>query len=140
MDKRLEKEMRGVYGWKVQDGKAYPPKVEFPDAVKLRIAYFLDYVESGLSFAGALTSILAYNEEDCRKEFELGGVWLPVSDDFRKWQDESFLYRNTREQQVCLAMIYGAGMDGADKLLESYYEESDDEDDVKSEHSGDESL
>lgn len=97
---------KSIYGWSVKDGKCVPPKIIFPKPVVERIEYFAEEMESGLTFQGALEFIFAGDEKRCKEECEQFMNWLPISDGFREWLDDDFLY-SFKEAQVMLALIYG---------------------------------
>lgn len=97
---------KSIYGWSVKDGKCVSPKIIFPKPVVERIEYFAEEMENGLTFQGALEFIFAGDEKKCKEECEQFMDWLPVSDSFREWRDDDFLY-SFKEAQVMLALIYG---------------------------------
>ena len=88
---KFEKSMTTIYEFKYDEKtkKISPPERDIPDFVEERIKYFADYVEDGLSFLGCLSSILALDVENDKKEFEIGGVWLPPTEEFIRWRDET---------------------------------------------------
>jgi len=72
-------------------------------------------MDEGLTFYGGYTAVLAYEEDQAREDFEFGGTWLPVSDEFKAWRDDGFA-GSFKEMQIALALIY------------AYEEEEDNED------------
>lgn len=105
MDELIEAN-KAVYGFEIVDGKIEVPKYDLPEAVKERIEYFAKQSEDGLSFYGCLSSILAYNEDECKEQYQLGATeeWLPVSDEFRNWIDRM---GTPGEMLVVVKMLYG---------------------------------
>lgn len=110
VDRKYKEALDSVWGWKIDGDKIMPPQFRLPSAVIERIDWFDDQITDGLTFLGALELILAYDEERAKADCELGGNWLPVSDEFKKWRDQD-LYGSFREQQIALALMYGAGME-----------------------------
>ena len=108
----LGKQVNSVYGWKSVDGKVVPPQFKLPAAVIERVNFFGEQMEDGLTLLGALNLIFAYDEERSKADCELGGEWLQVSDEFKKWRGNHF--NEFKEHQVALALIFGIGL-GADK-------------------------
>lgn len=102
----IEKSIQNVYGWTVYDGEAKPPEMIMPQCAKDRIAHFWEFQEYGLSFLGCLKFILADDEEECEKEFELGigDDWLPPSDEFKLWRNRLLIMR---ELEVAAYLLYG---------------------------------
>mgnify|MGYP004700601219 CR=1 FL=1 len=106
---QLNNEFGAIYGWRVsEDGKrCVPPKQIFPPAVVERLRWIQTYVDiGGLNFAGAYNSVLAFHEVEDQREFEFGGTWMPVSDEFKEWRDHPF-YGRARQMQIALALLYG---------------------------------
>ena len=46
------------------------------------------------------------DEAQYKKDCEIGGTWLPASNEFKKWRDQDY-YQSLRESIVALALIYG---------------------------------
>ena len=87
----VSEQIRGVYGWSVEDGKIQPPKYDFPPEMEERIQYFQDEMENGLSLYGALRFILAKNDdEEAIKECQFGCAWLPQTEQTQEFLDNSF--------------------------------------------------
>ncbi|MEE8823719.1 hypothetical protein LASUN_13240 [Lentilactobacillus sunkii] len=107
----FKKAISSIYHWSIEGDKVKPPQIGFPPAVKARIAFFASQMEGGLLFSGALELILAYDEQQAKQKCEMGGEWLPVSDEFRKWRDQPDFAQVFREEQIALALMYGAGME-----------------------------
>lgn len=92
-----------IWGMKV----AWHP--DFPTAVVERVEYFIDEMDDGLSFTGALESVLAYHEHDQKELYEQGGSeWLPVSQEFKNWRDDNPSLYGLKEMAIALSLIYGA--------------------------------
>lgn len=106
MNEKMEYWMSQVYKWQIKGDKVQPPKMDLPKCVIERIKFFQDQIDDGLTFYGALTAILAVNEEQAKHDIEMGGKWLPVSDEFRKWMHSDF-YVNTRQMIIAQVLIYG---------------------------------
>lgn len=95
----------GIYGWKTKGDKCVPPSNEFPECVLERLRWIYPWIdEAGLSFFGALQSILAYDEKYAKEQFEIGGgKFFPLIDEFKKWRDETPLCG----QLIAIALTYG---------------------------------
>lgn len=104
----IDREYHAVYGWSVNEkGQCVPPTPIYPKAVRDRVKWATWYMnEAGLTYAGAFDAVMANNEERDRYNFEFGGEWLPVSDEFRAWRDEPFM-GSIRAMQIALALLYG---------------------------------
>lgn len=107
MTEHADKLLKGVYGFKVENGKVTPPKYEFPQAMKDRIIHFQQEFENGLTLMGALEAIFAYDEEAARKEFETWSAldWLPMDPEAKAWIDESMSFG---QWVVATAIMYNA--------------------------------
>lgn len=105
----FEAAMKNIYGWTIEKGKVVPPKMDFPSCVKERIKWALPEAKNGLTFIGTMQSIFAYDEEKAKRDWEMGAAveWLPVSDDFIKWRDQTPL----AELQTAVELIYGSEED-----------------------------
>lgn len=77
-----------------------------PNFVRQRADFFAKQMADGLSYFGALEATMAYEEAESKKEIEMGGSWLPVSDEFKNWRD-GFLGYGMKQMIVALYMIYG---------------------------------
>lgn len=101
----MKKTMNNIFGWSIQDEKVVPPNFDFPDCVWERIDFFASQYEDGLTFEGALRFVLAYNEQECIDNYDVGGCddWLPVTQEFKEWRDS---YRD-RSMELAVALIYG---------------------------------
>lgn len=98
---------KGVFGWSVSDdGKCVPPAQHFPECVIERLKWVERWAEDGLTFQGAFDAVLANNEDQIAKEFELGGEWLPTTQKFRDWRDKPGI-SGTRQMQIAVALMYG---------------------------------
>lgn len=78
-----------IYHWTAKNGKPIVPDMKLPAAVIERIQHFTEFIEDGLTFQGVMHSILAYDEEEAKREFcfgMLGENWLPVSEEFKEWR------------------------------------------------------
>lgn len=104
----LNNEIRKIYGNDPRN-----TKIQLPKCVTERLDWVSECIEEGLTFYGGFMAVLAYEEDQAREDFELGGTWLPVSDEFKAWRDEGYTWR-LKEMQIALALIYA-------------YEEVDDE-------------
>ncbi|QEU46193.1 hypothetical protein [Schleiferilactobacillus harbinensis] len=96
--------------WQWTDGKT--PHQQLPAFVHERINWVVPYMEEGLSYAWALQFVLGYNEPVRKKEFEYGGEWLPVSEEFEQWRGGPL--RSIREMQIAVELIYGERQEAAD--------------------------
>lgn len=105
----FEEAMKNIYGWTIEKGKVVPPKMDLPSCIKERIKWALPEGENGLTFVGTMQSILAYDEEKAKRDWNMGAAvkWLPVSDDFIKWRDQTPL----AELQIAVELIYGSEED-----------------------------
>lgn len=105
MEKMIEAH-KAVFGFEIVDGKVAPPKYDLPKCMKERIAYIGSESENGMSFLGCINCIFAYDEEESKKDFQLGASkeWLPVSQEVRKWIDET---GTPGEMLVALELLYG---------------------------------
>lgn len=101
----FKNKFNNIFGWKVKEGKAFPPDFEFPDCVWERIDFFAAEYENGLTFEGALRFTLAYDEKECKKDWSCGGAsdWLPVTEDFKNWRDSIM----DKSMELAVALIYG---------------------------------
>ncbi|EOH94816.1 hypothetical protein [Enterococcus pallens] len=95
-----------VHGFEIIDGKIQPPKYDLPDFINERVEYFGKYSEEGMSFYGCLSAILAYDEEECKKQFQLGasGDWMPISAEVREWFDHM---GTPGEMLITVKLLYG---------------------------------
>lgn len=110
MNEKMKYWMSQVYKWQIKGDKVQPPKMDLPKCVIERIEFFQDQIDDGLTYYGALTAVLAINEEQTKHDIELGGEWLPVSDEFRKWlhgEGIDQIYSDYREMMIAVALIYG---------------------------------
>ena len=110
MDQILEA-YKGVYHFQIKDGEVCPPKYKLPKKVKERCDYFAEDMEHGLTFLGALTFILAYSEENCKKDYALALTkeWLPLNQEVEEWFRK---FRGVGEMLVAVYLIYGLEEDG----------------------------
>lgn len=110
MDQILEA-YKGVYHFQIKDGEVCPPKYKLPKKVKERCDYFAEDMEHRLSFLGALTFILAYSEENCKKDYALALTkeWLPLNQEVEEWFRK---FRGVGEMLVAVYLIYGLEEDG----------------------------
>ena len=108
MDELNNKEIIKVYG---NDHRK--TKIKLPKCVTNRLDWVREYMDEGLTFYGGYTAVLAYEEDQAREDFEFGGTWLPVSDEFKAWRDEGF-DRSFKEMQIALALIYAYEVDDED--------------------------
>ena len=103
----LTEEYQGIYGWSVaDDGRCKPPKQHFPEAIRDRIKWAMENVDNGLTYEGALEAVLATDEERAKADFELGGEWLPLTDEARSWLKHP-IFGRVRQMQIALALLYG---------------------------------
>lgn len=102
----LIKAHNAVFGFEIVDGKIEPPKYDLPNAVKERIEYFGKQSEDGLSFFGCLSAILAYDEEECEKQYKLGATenWLPLTAEVKNWFNKM---GTPGEMLVVVKLLYG---------------------------------
>lgn len=108
----INQSFKNVYGFTAVevDGKhkVKSPKAVMPVCAKERILFARKYMADwGLSFYGALNMVLAFDEEESRKDFIMGGLpedWIPVTEEFKQWRDEPFVFR---EAEVAVALLYG---------------------------------
>ncbi|WP_249274445.1 hypothetical protein [Candidatus Enterococcus clewellii] len=106
----LKQSMKNIYGFQIveEDGKQSIklPEAVMPEFVKERIRFFTKYREDGMNFFGCLNCILAYDEEEWKKEFAFGAYeeWLPVTEEFKQWRDT---YHADRGGEVAVAILYG---------------------------------
>ena len=87
--------------------KVKPPKAIMPTCAKERIFFVRKCIDNGLSFLGGLNMVLAYDEEESRKDFIIGwlpGDWIPVTEEFKQWRDEPCVFR---EAEIAVALLYG---------------------------------
>lgn len=105
MDKMIEAH-NAVHGFEIVNGKIEPPKYDLPDFIIERINYFAKHSGEGLTFYGCLSSILAYDEEECKKQYQLGAPdeWLPVSDEVKDW---FYKMGVPGEMLVTVKLLYG---------------------------------
>lgn len=86
-----------------------------PKFVRQRADFFAKQAGDGLSYIGALEATMAYEEDKAKKDIEIGGLWLPVSDEFKNWRDD-FLGYGMKQMIVALYLIYGKPLeDGEDE-------------------------
>ncbi|MGM0169883.1 hypothetical protein IGI39_004906 [Enterococcus sp. AZ135] len=102
----LIKAHNAVFGFEIVDGKIEPPKYNLPKAVEDRINYFGKQSEDGLSFFGCISAILAYDDEECKKQYQLGAVeeWLPMTEEARQWFNQM---GTPGEMLVVVKLLYG---------------------------------
>lgn len=102
----LTKSLNHIYKFEIENEKVKPPTIEFPDHVKDRVNFFCKYIIDGLTFIGCLNFILAYDEEEQKKEFEIGAYedWMPISQEFKEWRD---MVGVLRDQELAVAILYG---------------------------------
>lgn len=111
----IKQSYKNVYGFEIvnENGvdKIQPPEAIMPECVKERIRFFTKYREDGMSFYGCLNCILAYDEEEWKKDFDFGAYedWLPVTEEFEKWRDTYFA---DRAAEVAVAILYGTCEEG----------------------------
>lgn len=107
----LIKAHNAVFGFEIVDGKIEPPKYDLPKAVEERINYFAKQSEDGLSFFGCLSMILAYDEEECKKQYLLGSTqeWLPMTEEAKRWFDQM---ETPGEMLVVVKLLYGLRKNG----------------------------
>lgn len=107
MQATIDREYHAVYGWSVNDkGQCVPPTPVYPKAVRERVQWAIGYMQEGLTYAGAFDAVMANNEALDHHNFELGGDWLPVTDEFRAWRDEPFM-GSIHAMQIALSLLYG---------------------------------
>ncbi len=108
----IEEAIKNIYGWTIDKDKVVPPKMDLPNCVKDHIRWALPEEENGLTLLGAMQSILAYDEEKAKRDWNMGAAveWLPVSGDFIKWREHTPL----AELQIAVELIYGS--DESDEL------------------------
>lgn len=103
---RYRQAIQNIYGftYNQKTKRIDPPDRELPPSVIERINYFSKYAEDGLTFYGCLSCILAYDEEKEMQQFRLGSSaeWLPLTEEFIKWRDETSL----SQLEIVAAMIY----------------------------------
>jgi hypothetical protein len=122
MSDELKKALNNIYKFTIieEDGKnkVQPPQMELPESVKERIKFFGKYSEDGLSFLGCINLIMAEDEEECKKDFEIGAYedYLPATQEFKQWRDEPILH-SLHQIEIAVALIYGLGSkeSGADE-------------------------
>lgn len=105
MTDELTQSMNHIYGFKVKDGKTHSPKIDFPQFVRDRLNFFIKYTEEGMTFIGCLEAVLGYDEEERKKDFEIGAYeeWMPVTEEFKQWRD-TYL---PRDRELAVAILYG---------------------------------
>lgn len=106
----LNTTLSNIYGFTIdENGKVNSPKMSLPASVSERINFFSKYFKDGLTFAGALELILAYDEEAAKEKFDFGAYddWFPVSKEFEEWRDHYAL----NQQVIAIALIYGTGIE-----------------------------
>lgn len=101
----LTQSVNHIYGFKVIDGQTHSPKIDFPQFVRDRLNFFIKYTEDGMTFIGCLEAVLGHDEEECKRDFELGSYeeWMPVTDEFKAWRD-TYL---PRDREIAVAILYG---------------------------------
>ncbi|MGM0074380.1 hypothetical protein [Enterococcus diestrammenae] len=102
--KEMGKTFKNIFGWTVDGEQVIPPKFSFPDCVWDRVSYFSEGFEYGLTYSGCLSLVLAYDEDDCKKKFDLGDPrpWFPVTQEFKQWRDAHAL----REMEIAAVLLY----------------------------------
>lgn len=101
---------KNIWGFEIVevDGeqKIQPPKAIMPEYVKERVRFFTKYRENGMTFYGCLNCILAYDEEQQKKDFDFGAYedWFPVTQEFKEWRD---LCLTDRAGEIAVAILYG---------------------------------
>lgn len=111
------KELNEVLTFSMVDGQPAPPKIVLPKFVADRIELFREDRENGLTFFGALKFVLWLDDEECSKDYELGGADLEAvkpTKKFKKWINE-WLLSDAREQKIVIALIYGYQIEGEEK-------------------------
>lgn len=105
MDKMIEAH-NAVFGFEIIEGKIRPPKYQLPILVKERIKYIGEESENGMTFLGCMNCIMAYDEEQSKKDFILGASkeWLPLNKEVKQWFDET---GTPGEMLVALELLYG---------------------------------
>ena len=86
MDELNNEEIRKIYG---NDPRS--TKMKFPKCVTKRLGWVREYMDDGLTLYDVFMAVLAYDEKSSKKDFELSGTWLPVSDEFKAWRDDGSL-------------------------------------------------
>jgi hypothetical protein len=109
------KEMNEVLTFNMVDGQPAPPKIVLPKFVADRIELFREDRENGLTFFGTLQFILWLDDDECWKNYELGGYKsheeVKPTKEFKNWLNE-WLISDAREQKIVIALIYGYDIEG----------------------------
>ena len=108
VDENFRQELQAIFAFKTKDGKTEMPDGNLPDFAKKRCDWALQFVDMGLNFLGELEFALALDENEAKKEFEVGASvkdWMPVSEEFRNWIHGN--YSSMRQMRVVLYLIYG---------------------------------
>lgn len=122
--------MISIYGWKVKNNEAIPPRCILPECVRERIRYFARMATFGMSFMGCMEFILTDKDEELNevKKFdEISPVnWLPVSDEFQKWYETTHI--NMQQQMVAVALLYNTYEENyvikiGDKYLDQWFQD-----------------
>lgn len=118
MSEELTKSMNHIYKFEIENGKVKPPVIDFPEFVRERINFFAKYIDDGLTFIGCLNFILAYDEEEQKKEFDFGAYedWMPATEEFKLWREVTSL----RQMEIAVALMYG--FEGIDNREEQSHE------------------
>lgn len=110
---KITKAIKQAYRWRVVDGKAKPPKTDFPDYVSKRIEWISYEVQNNdiqPNFNFICNLLLDTNpkhEAKMKQYFELGAIqpYLPMTDEYRDWIDD-FFTSFFRQQAVIEAFIF----------------------------------
>lgn len=106
----IKQSYKNVYGFEIveENGerKINPPEQVMPECVKERVRFFTKYREDKMTFLGCMNCILAYDEEEQKKEFGFGAYedWMPVTQEFKEWRD---IYFGDRQAEIAVAILYG---------------------------------
>lgn len=108
IDEKFKKELQAIFSFKTENGHPVMPDGDLPGFAKKRCDWALGFVDMGLNFFGELELSLALDEEEAKKDFEVGADiedWLPVSEEFRGWINDP--YSSMHQMRVALYLIYG---------------------------------
>nr|DAJ11194.1 MAG TPA: hypothetical protein [Caudoviricetes sp.] len=114
VSEKLTKAMNNIFKFTIIDddgkNKVQAPQMDLPKSVRERIKFFGKYAEDGLSFLGCINLILAEDEEQCKKDFEIGAYeeYLPATEEFKQWRDEPSLH-SLHQMEIAVALMYGIG-------------------------------
>ena len=114
MKEKIDSLFKGIYDWKVSNGKAEPPKHHFPKFVKERADYFWEMAEDGLTFMGAMECIFA-DEKPNDYDFFATKDWLPKSTEFTEWSKTSL---SMAQSEIAIYLLYGNWTDVPEGQIE----------------------